>query len=250
MTPEGFDEFRHEAVHGLMDLNEKCNQTFKIGTWPRWDYDLDSGTLTFSENGVPRVIAQIQVVGTTSTAAKTWMWAWANESMPSCVTSKLSEVRDFGRREGLQKLIEPEIADDEFLGWAMTAIAARLIHAKGAYRCPSDRGFLYLIYTDIGFADQGAVVRAPHVDVGMIECNDHGQGQKTYVCEHLSVNPRQEWFSDLATPEKPWPDAWCAECDRFYQEHGEWNEANEGRIKIKLLCHRCYERFRAQDPTV
>lgn len=35
----------------------------------------------------------------------------------------------------------------------MTAITAHLIGAKGAYRCPEDDGFLYVVYTDIKFVD-------------------------------------------------------------------------------------------------
>ena len=68
MTPDEFHEFRHRAVHELMDLNADCEAKFRIGHWERWVYDLDAGTLIFSESGVPKVIAAIQVVGTTSTA--------------------------------------------------------------------------------------------------------------------------------------------------------------------------------------
>jgi hypothetical protein len=50
MKAEEFKEFRHNAVHELMRLNESCEHEFQISTWPRWDYDLDAGTLTFSQN--------------------------------------------------------------------------------------------------------------------------------------------------------------------------------------------------------
>jgi len=54
-----FSKFRHDSVHALMRLNDTCDRTFKVLTWPRWDYDLDAGTLTFSQDGIASVVASI-----------------------------------------------------------------------------------------------------------------------------------------------------------------------------------------------
>ena len=80
MNEEEFEIFRHESVHSLADLNDGCARAFRTTTWPRWDYDLDAGTLVFSDRGVPKVIASIQVVGTTSKSSNTWLWSWANDN--------------------------------------------------------------------------------------------------------------------------------------------------------------------------
>ena len=243
MEAEQFSVFRHDAVHELMRLNELCEKEFHISSWPRWDYDLERGTLTFSENGVPKVLASIHVVGTTSVSVGTWMWSWANESLPPSVTKEVANVREFGQAESIPELTEAERPDDEYLGWEMTAVAAKLLGAKGAYRCPGDNGFVYVVYSSIGFAtSDGDTTSQPR----QVECSDHGAGFSTYVCEHLASNPAQEWFSREPDEENKWPDAWCAVCDVFFQEQGEWNEKNESKLKIKLLCHRCYETSRSQ----
>ena len=251
MTPDDFQEFRHRAVHRLMDLNKDCNERFRIGEWERWDYDLDAGTLVFSEAGAPKVIAQVQVVGTTSTTSKTWLWAWANESLPSGVTTRMSEVRKFGQEKDLPQLTDSTLPDDEYLGWELTAIAAQIIGAKGAYRCPSENGFLYLVYMDLQFADSGAIDWSESTSaIDTIECGQHGSGKQTFVCEHLAANPSQPWFSDVRTASNLWPDAWCSQCNAIYEEQGEWNDTNSGRINIRLLCHRCYESLRSQEKAV
>ena len=247
MTPSDFEAYRHQAVHKLMDLNEECERKFRTGHWARWNYDLDAATLTFSEAGVPHVIARIQAIGSTSNASKTWLWAWANESLPSKVTVNVQEVRKFGRDQGVTQLTESTLPDDEYLGWAMTAIAADIIGAKGAYRCPSEHGFLYVVFTDVWTVDGTIEISGPN---HTIECDTHGSGEVTYVCEHLALNPRREWFGDSPAPSKPYPDAWCSECERVYQEQGAWNDANSDRISIKLLCHRCYSSMRAQATVV
>ena len=33
------------------------------------------------------------------------------------------------------------------------------------------------------------------------------------------------------------------------KEQGEWNERNEGKVKIKILCHNCYEAARKKQTT-
>src|SRR5580658_846273 len=96
MTPEQYLEFRHAAVRELTRLNNACSEEFRIGSWARWDYDLDRGIFVFSENGMPKVRASIEVVGSTSVSGGTWMWSWANRSLPPDVTEAMTKVREFG----------------------------------------------------------------------------------------------------------------------------------------------------------
>src|SRR5215471_10510815 len=173
MEPEEFSKFRHEAVHELMDLNELCEKEYRISSWPRWEYDFDRGTLTFTQDGVPKVLASIQVVGTTSISGGTWLWGWANESLTRKVTAQISKVRAFGEAEEIPELTNAELPDDEYLGWGMTAVAAKLLGAKGAYRCPGDNGFVYVVYSSIGFAND-ASLHTPSPNE--VKCSDHGSG--------------------------------------------------------------------------
>jgi hypothetical protein len=243
MTPEEFSKFRHDAVHELMSLNEACERKFKISTLHRWDYDLDDGTLTFSQDGVARVVALIQIVGTTSETDGTWLWSWANQSLPGKVTRAIGDVRAFGERESLSELTTPSLTDDEYLGWAMTAITARVLGSKGAYRCPRhDNGFLYLVYVDLGFA----VTVGGSTVAKQVKCGTHDVGYATFICEHLMSKPGQEWFSDDPTEGNQWPDAWCAACQDLFQKQGEWNDKNSSGRHIRALCHHCYESLRSQ----
>ena len=243
MTTEQFSKFSHDACHELMRLNENCDQEFHILSWPRYDYDLKSGTLIFSKDDIARVITSIQVVGTTSKSEGTWLWSWANASLPTNVTEEMKKVRAFGETENLSELTEPYALDDEYKGWEMTGIAAKTLSAKGAYRCPSEDGFIYFVYTDLAFAETMSVPP----DKKKIKCNTHETGFEAFVCEHLIAEPHQEWFSDLRTEINPWPDAWCAKCDQAFQEEGEWNERNEPKLKIKLICHHCYKQLRSEE---
>jgi len=76
---------------------------------------------------------------------------------------------------------------------------------------------------------------------GKIDCTTHGKGEAAFICEHLFENPNQVWCGRAVTKENPWSDAWCKICDEHFLAEGEWNENNEGKIKIKVLCSGCYE---------
>ena len=238
MTPAEFEIFRHQAAHALMDLNEQCENGFRLGDWPRWSCDLERGILEFSRDGAPRVIADVQVAGTTAGGTPgTWRWGWADASLPRRAVERMIEVRSFGEREAVPCLTAGTLPDDEYLGWEMTAVAARVLGARGAFRCPAGDGFRYLVYTSIAFA--------PPAESATVECAAHGRGFPAYVCEHLAANPAQPWFGEEATLENRWPDAWCAACDAIFLEAGEWNQRTAGRVNIRTLCHRCYEGKRA-----
>ena len=132
MTENEFEEYAHTAVHDAMELNEHCKDQWGLGTWASWDYDLDEATLTFSDpDGRAPLELNIQVVGTTSNETGTWLWGWGNEHLPAVSTDALQAVREFGRKEELHLLTTAKLPDDEFLGWKLTAIAARLLNATG-----------------------------------------------------------------------------------------------------------------------
>jgi hypothetical protein len=157
MSREEFNAFSHAAVHQLMELNALCEQEFSIGHWERWDYSAEEGTITFSQEGVPKVIAAVQLVGTTSARSGTWLWAWANGSVPRAQSVQAEKVRSFGEAKSLSILTEPSCADDEYLGWKMTALTSKIIGGRGGYRTPRDSGgYSYYVYTELRFADESA----------------------------------------------------------------------------------------------
>jgi hypothetical protein len=74
MTDPGwYHDWRHFAVHELQANNRTLAAKFKIDDWPRYDYNVDAGTLVFSDTSGPRVRAEIQLAGSTSAAAGDWL---------------------------------------------------------------------------------------------------------------------------------------------------------------------------------
>jgi hypothetical protein len=151
--PDWYEEWWREAFRDLQDKNDRLRAEFQLGAWPSYSYDLDAGTLTFFDQNGARVIAQVQVVGSTSTKADNWLWAWANSHLPAACVKDSEEVRAFGKEHGIRELADEIVKSKDLnpLGWKLAADATRLTDAWGAYRAPSKAGALYLTYKKLAW---------------------------------------------------------------------------------------------------
>ena len=144
-----WEAFLDGAVAYLTRQQDRLKSEFQLGRWQRYDYDQDAATLAFSSNGRVGVVADIHIVGSTSTQSGTWLWAWDNASILASVTHCLADVRAYGERHGLEKLTTAKWPGDERDGWEMTAATAFILRAEGAYRAPSDNGALFMVLRNV-----------------------------------------------------------------------------------------------------
>lgn len=157
-NPDWYPAWRDEAVEQLDAENSQLQDDFRLGSWPRYDYDLKAGKLLFSEQGVVKVVAEIQIAGSTSGKGRNWLWAWANSNVPTELVSDARLVRAFGEKNGVDDLSQAFVADRDndltALGCGLTAAMARICDdARGAYRSPrGEGGGLYLIIKNINWA--------------------------------------------------------------------------------------------------
>jgi hypothetical protein len=148
-APDWYDAWCEEAFDAFMTKQKQLNDAHRLGEWQRYDYDAAACTLTFSDERGPRLVADIQVVGTISDSD--WMWGWANESWPEQSTHDMRRVRDFGAENGVEELTSEFLDSDDLpgLGWMLSAIAARVLGAEGAYSAPTQPGAVYLLIRSI-----------------------------------------------------------------------------------------------------
>jgi hypothetical protein len=163
--PGWYDAWRHEAFHQLQAKNQQLNDQYRLGTWSRYDFDLEPGTLTFSAEGKAKVVAEIQIAGTASAAAGNWLWAWGNSHWPTPLVAASLTARSFGEKHGICELMHDYVevggggggggADEDVnaLGWGLTAAAVRACGVLGAYRPPIEGGGgLFLMIRSISWA--------------------------------------------------------------------------------------------------
>ena len=136
MDPDWYSAWREETFQQLKAKNDRLQKYFRLGSWSRYDYDLTTGRLLFSEEGVVKVIAEIQIAGSTSAKASNWLWAWANSNLPGELLRDAKLVRSFGESNKLDELAQAYVIDKdndlEALGWDLTGAMVRICNALGA----------------------------------------------------------------------------------------------------------------------
>jgi hypothetical protein len=146
------DRLVQKAVGFLKEKQALLLEQFQIESFERYDWHQESAQLVFSQAGKPRVIADVAFVGSLSTHSNTWLWSWANDSLLEPVKAKMREVRDYGEEHRLLKLAGAHWKATEPDGWEMTAVAALLLDAVGAYRSPHENGFVFMVLTQVNWA--------------------------------------------------------------------------------------------------
>lgn len=146
-----FEALSKKAYEYLNEQQKVIEKTFGIHKYEDWFYDQKTGILTFSNAATKNKIVEIQYeeVGSISTISQTWLWSWANPHLDPKIKTEIEVVKNFGEINNLEHLTKKKWFGDEYDGWEMTAIAAYLMKAKGAYRLPLENTFSFVIYKEI-----------------------------------------------------------------------------------------------------
>jgi len=95
-------------------------------------WDLETATLRF-QRAHDQVVASLCLVGTTSEFEGTFLWAWANETIPPAAIQGLERVQEFGKAHDLSLLTEAEFPGSRPDGLELVAIAGRILDADGTF---------------------------------------------------------------------------------------------------------------------
>ena len=129
-------EERQAVLFSALSPNVHCN------------YDLDEAVIEFSDAESLLASFRITLVGTMSKSDGTWLWSWANETLPPEVTNGIEGVRAFGEANGYNLLVTPEWPIDEKLMGDVVAVAGIQLDAAGYFRSFSgDLALYFLLHT-------------------------------------------------------------------------------------------------------
>lgn len=153
--PDSYKKFLQEAMAEFEPRAIRVGEEYKLGSFS-WYLNQGTRKLTFSKDGVTKVIADVQIVGSYSTYSHTWMWSWANTYVAEGMKADIGKVKEYGERHGYKEFTTAKWECDEDYAATMTAAAGFLLKSKGAYRAPIEDGYVFLLITDIKWADDQA----------------------------------------------------------------------------------------------
>ena len=115
----------------MQDRNEAWLRDYGLRDC-RYDWSLGDARLIFTTDS-GTVSADIRVIGSASLSKGTFLWSWANETIPPQARCGPESVRAFGSRYGLTLLVTPEWPAGRDDALEIAAVAARLLDASGAW---------------------------------------------------------------------------------------------------------------------
>jgi len=112
-----------------------------LTTGSRYHWDLAAGEIRFGE-----VAFGLTAVGTVS--GDSFMWAWANESIPDGSKKGIERVQQFGQENDLGLLLTPCAAGGLAQAKECLAIAGRVLDASGVWIDRTEDGYIVFLLHD------------------------------------------------------------------------------------------------------
>lgn len=236
---ENFESFAADCVKEMSLLQEEFMQLYDIKGYSEWYYDHGIGAFIFKASNEKKLHFKYVDVGSFSTTTNTWKWSWDNDTTPKLVKKALEKVRTFGAVNKFNQLTTGLINGDEYTGWEMTSISAKLLSGIGMYRIQSDHLFIYFVFTNELSQEQYDALEDKY-----IACDVHENGRTSFVCRHLIAKEHpgfnEAFESDPLVEEEDDYQAWCDECEKVRLKEGEWNDDSMAFADIKVVCDECY----------
>jgi hypothetical protein len=119
------------AARKMLPRNRKFREELDRLKPTTWQWTLQQAQIVFRNGDRPVLTARVQLVGTL--ARGTWLWAWANQSLPVAVLDAAVEALAFGRREGFSQLTKSSFSCSAQEATALALVVAARSDAQAMY---------------------------------------------------------------------------------------------------------------------
>ena len=120
-----------------------------------WGFDGKTGLLSFKNPNGESIRYAAQVVGTWSEKTQSFLWSWANSSMPAELTQAAAKAKTVGEERGCPLLTERKLDCDENLAMSLASAVSVMTDLPICYRAPAGPGlYIYFIFKDESASQQ------------------------------------------------------------------------------------------------
>ncbi len=238
-SKQNFENYKSQCVTDLMSLQPEFIKLYDINSYENWFYDHGIGAFHFKSDNGRNLYFKYVDVGSFSTKTNTWNWSWDNNTTPKHVRSALEKVKTFGTNNNFEQLTKGLFEGDEYTGWEMTAISAKLLNMIGAYSIPQEHLTIYFIFTNELTGKEYEELKEKYAS-----CDTHISDRVAFVCQHLINNTaigfNEAFDSDPAIEQDDEYQAWCDECEKIRFKEDGWTDEAMAFANIKIVCNQCY----------
>ncbi|MDN5284262.1 MAG: hypothetical protein JWR38_536 [Mucilaginibacter sp.] len=247
-SEQNFEDYKSQCVTDNMLLQPEFIKLYDINSYENWFYDHGTGAFHFKSDDGRNLYFKYVDVGSFSTKTHIWNWSWDNNTTPKHVSNALEKVKVFGINNNFEQLTKGLFEGDEYTGWEMTAISAKLLNTIGSYRIPHEHLFIYFIFTNELTQEEFQGLKDKYAN-----CDKHISDRVAFVCHHLIKNTgigfHEAFDSDPAVERDDEYQAWCNECEEIRLKEDEWTDEAMVFANIKVVCNQCYFEIKERNQT-
>ncbi|MFJ3794098.1 DUF6882 domain-containing protein [Kitasatospora sp. NPDC090091] len=115
----------------------------------QYDWSLDDAVITWSRGGEVFLTGRLTMIGSVSLSRGTWLWSWANDSLPRAALGDIEKVRRFGEANGHPVLPWPGFDHHPELVAEARMVAASVLDAEGLWADSLDDVQLHFLVHDL-----------------------------------------------------------------------------------------------------
>ncbi|MFG2480520.1 DUF6882 domain-containing protein [Streptomyces fagopyri] len=115
----------------------------------QYHWSMDDAQITWSRDGKVFLTGRLTMIGSVSLARRTWLWSWANESLPRSVLGDIDRVRQFGEENDYPVLQWQGFDHHLELVAEARMVAASVLDAEGLWAESTDDAQLHFLVHDL-----------------------------------------------------------------------------------------------------
>ncbi len=163
-----YDAFLYESYDYAEKIQKWFSDKYQLKSYSRWQSNQNDGKIIwFDENDIPKLEADIQIIGSLGfsrqTGIATWNWSWNNNSISPELAKKIIDIKKFGEKydkdirqnnQGINILTENYWEANERDVSTINAISQYILGGMGGYIMPVDEYLkIYALITNIRWMD-------------------------------------------------------------------------------------------------
>ncbi|MEV4560479.1 DUF6882 domain-containing protein [Kitasatospora sp. NPDC049285] len=115
----------------------------------QYQWSMDDARITWSRDGNVFLTGRLTMIGSVSHARRSWLWSWANDSLPRAVLGDIERVRRFGEENDFPVLPWPGFDAHPELVAEARMVAAAVLDAEGLWAESMDDVQLHFLVDDL-----------------------------------------------------------------------------------------------------
>ncbi|MCG6498211.1 DUF6882 domain-containing protein [Kitasatospora sp. A2-31] len=148
----GWEEVVLAARERARSRQSRMIERYGLSGDVQYDWSLDDARITWSRGGAVFLAGRLTMIGSVSLSRRTWLWSWANDSLPRAALGDIEKVRRFGEVNGYPVLPWPRFDHHPELVAEARMVAAAVLDAEGLWAESLDDVQLHFLVHDLTLA--------------------------------------------------------------------------------------------------